>query len=423
MNKTWPRTASCVLLLAALTACGGGDGGAPPSGAIPAPTPTPTPTSPPLVPPSAQKDCTDATCPELTVAGDSYDMANGARSAFSGYADPSLTSDAAGTLWMAYSWPHLRDTVGGGQVAAIDTHLARSSDGGESWQFEQTLWATTAGRFSHPDGELGGVDLFETPSIHYAASVTGPARWFGARWAYFVGQNGRAGSSLRVQLLAASTPAGLATAPVVTLGSRDLNAQYPAEVKLHQLAAEVSDCQFWGEPGLYSQSGRLYVQLRCLRIGQTGLSIPTSNLYLFSADPARLSDQSSWQFHGKLAGADEGALFGGTGVNQGDIVELRDGKLGLIASPQFDSSGNSDLSNSKGCAIFEIGSLQSGRLARRADGRPVVRAFISSLALEPLGPGACAYHPSLSSGILQVKRVAPPGGGLQASIRRTGIHP
>lgn len=354
--------------------------------------------------------------------GDPYDMANGWRSAFSGYADPSLTRDADGGLWMAYSWPHLRPS-GAGQVAAIDAHLARSIDGGETWQFAQTLWATNTGRFSQPGGNLNGVDLFETPSIHYAPSVPGPTRWFGARWAYFFGEDGRAGSSLRVQLLAADTPAGLASAPAVTLGSRDLNAQYSADVELHRLASEVADCQFWGEPGLYSQAGRLYVQLRCLRIGQAGLSIPNSNLYLFSADPARLADQAGWQFHGKLAGAEEGALFGGTGVNQGDIVELRDGRLGLIASAQFDSGGSSDLSNSKGCAIFEIASLQDARLALRPHGRPVVRAFIRSRSLEPLGPGACAYHPSLVSGILQVKRVAPPGGGLQASIRRTGIHP
>lgn len=62
---------------------------------------------------------------------------------FRGDGDPSLEYDAGtGTLWMSYSWLNLFDIDPGPGVdnyGGVRTHLARSDDGGNTFQFVRSI--------------------------------------------------------------------------------------------------------------------------------------------------------------------------------------------------------------------------------------------------------------------------------------------
>lgn len=80
-------------------------------------------------------------CAPLTIQGDGpFLLPNGQPAPFSGFADPCLRRDPqTGTLWLTYSWPNNK-TSGAYSVPCVDTHLASSTDGGNTFSFQVPLW-------------------------------------------------------------------------------------------------------------------------------------------------------------------------------------------------------------------------------------------------------------------------------------------
>src|SRR5688572_28006192 len=76
-------------------------------------------------------------CPEVVLWGDPEATIGN----YHGFADPTLIRHPllADRMWLAYSWPHVR-SVSGVLVPAVDAHLARSDNGGQTFVYTSTLW-------------------------------------------------------------------------------------------------------------------------------------------------------------------------------------------------------------------------------------------------------------------------------------------
>ena len=81
----------------------------------------------------------DEACPEVMIEGDPFATLNSNPAPFRGYGDPSLEYDTdTDTLWLSYSWLSVLVTSGDGAPLidfGVETHLARSDDNGQSFQF------------------------------------------------------------------------------------------------------------------------------------------------------------------------------------------------------------------------------------------------------------------------------------------------
>ena len=133
---------------------------------------------------------TSTPCTEINLgATDPYSTTG----AFGGYADSTVRQDPlTGTLWMAYSWPHTipsgKPDVAGTQV--LDTHVAYSTDGGQSWTYKGALYTSQA--VANP--VTGNTDYTAHEVMNLLPQVVnGVTWWYGIHATYNVPQNSGGG--------------------------------------------------------------------------------------------------------------------------------------------------------------------------------------------------------------------------------------
>lgn len=398
-----------------LTACGG-------SSSTATDTSTPNPNPKPL-----NVDCKASDpCKTLAVAGDAPStLPSGLPSNFTGYGDPSVRRDpVSGRLWMAYSWLKVHVVSATQRPPGVDIHLARSDDGGASWQFDSVLWPST------PGTDLGGA-LAEGYNDHEVANLLplggASPRWVGARLDYFVpssgGFGGRPVNSFRIRIGVAETVQALASASFASLGGSATAAAWGVTQNLSALSPALANCRFYNEPALHWRAPTLYLALRCHAFDALGRpDVAASAITVFAATPdAGPATGWVWRYVGNLAAGVEAAEIGGVGVTQIELVSARDGKLLALLTPDAWSATLGDFVH-YGCRAVEVASLEPPRLARGADGKLVVRAQITASDLAPYGPGACAYDAAHRSGMLLVRRDMG-ASHFVGSMHTTEIHP
>ena len=246
--------------------------------------------NPPITQP-LQVDCVPGAvnCSELIVQGDPYyTLPSGGASAFNGYADPSIRKDPqSNTLWMSYSWPnmHINGTVA---IPGVDNHLAKSTDGGNTWTFVQILWPSVAGTNAPVPSQTGYMES-EASNI-LPVLENNVMTWYGVRVNYFIaniaGNNAVQNNSFQIKIAKAATVGDLSTAPSAILTSIGTNAAWPSDKNLNTLNAEVADVQIWNEPALYYENGTLYLTLVSFVYDNAGAPIMSrNNVYVFSTTP------------------------------------------------------------------------------------------------------------------------------------------
>ena len=167
-------------------------------------------------------DCLASNCPPIVIQGDGpAKLPNGTVSPFSGMADPSLRKDPdSNRIWLAYSWPNIHLMSPGSHVTSVDAHLAYSDDGGNIWKYDKALWPSIRTANKAGSNESGYMSE-ETPNLLPVRKGNG-LTWFGVRLAYFVPDAGikrRPVTSFQLNIMQASSPEALASAPYQTLGS------------------------------------------------------------------------------------------------------------------------------------------------------------------------------------------------------------
>jgi hypothetical protein len=336
----------------------------------------------------------DERCPELAIGGESEARIGGVASPFRGIGDPSLERDPdTGAVWLAYSW--LDVVVSAPQVAdfAIRTHLARSADGGRS--FERVGAANRIQRRPDARGRAGHW-LHEVPTL----ARVGPRDWRLA-WLRYFDPLGAAREYAEPRLVGvrAPEPAALGRTPEETLGAE----------------RSVPDCAGLTEPGLFAEDGQLWLAASCIVFSAGARRPERESLALFR------EARDGWVPAGALLSAADARALGGHRVEQADLARARDGSLLLFVTPIREGEDPSH----QGCVVLEVEDLAAARVRRGPDGRPFVRAVLAADG-NGLGPGMCTYDAASETGVLLVITrfdLARDPPDLRFSLRRTGFHP
>ncbi|MGH7710456.1 MAG: sialidase family protein, partial [Gemmatimonadaceae bacterium] len=365
-------------------------------------------------------DCTAANpaCPEIPISGDApYRLPDGSTSPVRGYADPSLRRDpATGTLWLAYSWPHLDFTPGTNTgTVNVDSHLARSVDGGLTWQFVRPLWL---GVPTVDDVGQSGYFNQETVSLAVRSAPTGSV-WYSMRHRYFT----RAGSdpritSFTINAATASSPELLVQAEEAQLGGDLTSAFWRVDFNLASLAADLRGCTFF-DPGIIWHNNALYLATQCILYGASGEAPERQFVAVFSTTAQGTARTWTWRYLGKLATYTDAVALGGQTLLQTDLALGNDGTLLAIFSP---SRPNTPVADHFGCRVVEIASLDPPRLARDLTGALRVRVVVTATDQLPTGPAACGYDPASATGLLIVRRDQS-RNQLAVTLNRTGLKP
>jgi hypothetical protein len=371
-------------------------------------------------------DCSRSSedCPLITIAGDSASAVK----SFTGFADPGMVADPADAakrrLYMAYSRldGRVATTASGGKagVPVTATHLARSDDGGSTWRYMATLWDSKL--TADPEGK-GPSSYFgsETPTLaaHRKGLFT---TWYSVRLSYFLepvtAYQPRYATSWVMRIAAAQglTPAALARAEEVQLGTNTTAAAYGPTVNVNALAPELGRCGMWNNPAIAFEAGRLHVITECLEFDGKTVSSERSRIVVLSTVPAGKPASWAWRYDGVIADRALAQELGGERLVSPAVMRGRDGALLLMVTPQVGRKPFGE-----GCTALELESLSPPRVRRDPAGKAIVRARQTADADETWHTGACTYDPNSASGIVTV--AATTSRGLQAELRATGLRP
>lgn len=274
-------------------------------------------------------------------------------------------------------------------------------------------------------GRRGWTD-HEVPNLLPVTDGGGATRWFAARLDLFVpageGLGSRPPASFRIALTSAATPAALATAPTGVLGSALTDDRCGVDQDLTALDGSLGRCALWNEPALHHAGGTLYLALRCLPLAHDGTpDVAASSIEVFATEPVGEPATWAWRHQGRLAGHAEAQELGADGLTQIDFARAADGTLLAILTPDDWSDEHREFVH-HGLRVVEVASLDDPRLARRGDGSLAVRAVVTASDLAPLGPGAGAYEPTATTGVVLMRREID-RASLVAGIHDTRVHP
>lgn len=375
-------------------------------------------------PPPVVNCATAGTCSAIAISGDSLDANPGT---FKGYADPTLAHDPAvsGRVWLAYSRPHVvagQDPAGNTvQMAAVRTRLARSDDGGATFQLVGTLWPDVAAADPEGSGEIGRISS-ETASLASITNAGGTTTWYGAHLRYFLrpqnGYNPNYATSWQVRIGAAASPDGLATAPETVLGVSTTAAAYQPAVRLDQLAGlPPQHCGMLNNPTLFTQNGTLYlvVELECLAFVGSTLDFANASTHVFATVPNGAPASWTWRHAGLLADHSLAVELADDTILQPDVSLAADGTPIMLITPAHADATAQVGTSGDGCVALELKSIDPPVLARDSAGKVVVRAQVSGSRV-----GACTHDRASATGIIAVSQDASGGNW---ALRSSGLRP
>jgi len=358
-----------------------------------------------------------AGCPELALLNDPPAEFDGVPQVFRGYGDPSLESDAAGDLYLSYTYLDVVIVSLNPLVAnkGHRTHLAKSEDNGRSFSFVQSMNEVTP--MNHPDtGEAGQIQ-HEVSTLMRQDDGSWQLLWL----SYFVpngNDDGRGdffyartaapsaqaldGTGIRAERVAA----GFATAP-----------SFDVEHVLSRELPELSDCAGFTEPALFSEGGRNYIATNCVSFEGTARRLERDRLVLLG------ETETGYSYLGVLLNRADAVALGGERLEQADLARARDGSLLLTVTP-IRAAPPVHL----GCIILQVEDLPSARLRRDATGHLLQRAVLSGDG-DVVGPGLCTYDALSDTGVIvTLWDVQPPAAvgappRVTLSLHATGVHP
>lgn len=360
-------------------------------------------------PPSVDCD-TSGNCPEISLTGDSPAPNPGV---FHGFADPALGHDpnVHGRIWLAYSWPHIVDghALDGKPVkmAAVSTHLARSDDGGQIFNFVDTLWPEYSLADPEGSGETGFISS-ETASL---ATMKDGARttWYGAHLRYFLeprtGYFPKYGTSMHIRIGAAASPQDLATADEAVLGVSTTASTYSPDVRLDQLAGlPIQHCAILNNPALYTENRTLYLIVECLAFVGNKQDFPNHSIQVFATEPMGGPSTWGWRYAGVLADHDLAVELGTDSLQQPDVSKGPNGKPIAIFTPAVIDSSVHVGTVGTGCVAIELESIDPPSLARDCNGNLKIQAEASGTGL-----GACTYCTESETGMVITRKASADG--------------
>lgn len=373
-------------------------------------------------PPPAITHCdTPGACPRVVLWGDPEAQSG----LFHGFADPALLRDPVvqSRIWLTYSYPHARLLLQGNgsivPVAAVETHLARSDNGGQTFVYDSDLWQSFDLDDPEGSGEHGLYNS-ETPSlatIHWGGGVVG---WYGAHLGYFMRPTGqytpKYATSYVIRISGATSLGGLARAPDAVLGLRSTASVYGADVLLDELAGVgVDDCAMLNEPSLFAVGTTLYLTAQCLAFAGGVEDFTRVTTRLYATTPQGLPHTWAWRHVGVLANHALAVELGAETLVQPFLTRAADGTILFAVALAHREPGAVVGTTGDGCVAIAVARLEPPELRRDCDQRLVLRAVATGSGL-----GSCAYDAASASGMLAHDKEIPDGPW---AIRRTYLRP
>jgi hypothetical protein len=351
----------------------------------------------------------DASCPEVTVAGDPHATIGGGPAPFRGYGDPSLEYDPdTSTLWMSYSWLDVLVTNPGPSQQidfGVRTHLARSDDEGASFAFVESLNESTP--ISHPDTSASGWASHEVSTM----AREGPGEWQ-TMWLTYFDPTGTPPFSDPYYQRALGTAPDSPGSPMNWARGKGTS---PSWGSLHNLSAEIpqlADCTAFTEPALFAYGGQTYLATNCVVFLDGVRQDAQERLVLLR------QEANGYTFVGNLLDGADAVDTGGTRIEQADIALSKMGEILLIATPIQEAQPNH-----LGCLAFEITDITAAEVLRDGAGKAVQLASITGED-STIGPGLCTYDANSETGVLMVLHILNTNPfDLEFSLRATGVHP
>lgn len=276
-----------------------------------------------------------------------------------GYFDVSIEYAEDGTGWLAYSRVEIPKHV--------ETHLARSTDGGQTWLYAGALNRSDEGSQTIDGVMQTGVWRYETPTLLYDPSDATSRRWKLFVQRYLSTPPHEKDNSLfgrgRIEYRDAPTPAGPWSAPVCLFG----NPQDGCRVDLNTLHPDLRNVSFYNEMGSIVADGIIYLSMDASATSSgLGRWEERKVVLIQSSDHGR-----SWSYVGTLTDyADASSL--GYLVLTGSSLVAEDGRLFLLITP----SGGKGLFRKNrghdGTLVLEFDDIRNARLKRDGEGELVV---------------------------------------------------
>jgi hypothetical protein len=355
----------------------------------------------------------DASCPEITVAGDPPAMLGGSPAPFRGYGDPSIERDpATGTLWMTYSWLDVLVTSPGPPPIidfGVRTHLARSDNGGASWIYVREINTTPS--ITHPDTSAQG-----WPSNEVSTLVREPLGGWQALWLTLFDPTGLAPEQAdrtdpHYVRSTATTPAALGDSSQPWARGYGTSASFGVMHDLSQLAP-LADCVAFTEPALFAAGGVTYLATNCVVFAGGVRQDAQERLVLLR------QDTGGYAYVGALLDGEDASDLGASRIEQADIALSQSGRVLLIATPIQNTEPQH-----LGCVVFEITDIAAAQVRRDGNG-DAVRLMQITGEDAGIGPGLCAYDAASSTGVVMVLHIQQSDPfDLEFSMRATGQHP
>jgi hypothetical protein len=342
------------------------------------------------------------------VNGDPYATIGGNPSPFRGYGDPSLERDPlTGTLWLSYSWLNVLVTnPGPSQLIdfGVETHLARSDDGGESFDFVEAV--NQMSPVTHPDSSAEGWESHEVSTLVNEGAGAWQMMWLN----YFDPPGTAPFFDARYERALGASPDAL-SAPTEWVRGNATSASWGSQHNLSTIP-QLSDCVAFTEPALFNQDGVTYLATNCVVYSGGVRQDAQERLVLLR------QETNGYSFVGNLLDGQDAVAAGGSRIEQADIALSQTGEVLLIATPIQAAQPNH-----LGCVVHEISDITTASVLRDAGGEAIRLATITGED-DTIGPGLCTYDAASETGVLMVLHVLNPSPfDLEFSMRATGFHP
>lgn len=280
----------------------------------------------------------------------------------SGVFDPALEYDSNGVGWMTYSWVDW--------PRYVETHLAKSTDQGQSWQFVTKLSTSSTEVFD--TNEV--VWRYETSTLVYDGGAPAAERWkyLAQRVPAPTASCSAAGCDALFQfstivLRTAPSPEGPWSAESCLFGK----AEWGCAVDINSLDLSLADNVAYNELGSLVVGDTLYLSLDSTTTNDGVGEWPLREVILLAS-----SDHGvSWRYVGTITDYDDAMALGYLTFTATSLVEEA-GRHYLLVSPAGATSAAETNKAHNGTLVIEFEDLSQAKLRRDAQGTLIVSRYV-----------------------------------------------
>lgn len=375
-----------------------------------------------------------AVTPTAVAAFSSFDAVTvlGDAGATSGIHDGSLLRQSGSEVWMAYSSVSYR-TSGGILIQDVSTSLARSTNGGSTFNFVRTLGAAGPAIVTDSDparsvcgaATCSGRWVYETPWLLDDSSDPDASRRYKVfAHKYFLSPGRATGATLyhlgAIVMWTAPSLNGTWSAETRLLGWNRTPAELLPVASNINAFSGAADCILLGEGGAAVTAAGIDLVFNCPFTA--GVATPQKIVLLRSTDHAQ-----SFQFVSTLLQPDDATSFGNAqyfsapSIIPGKSTPAGNGQV-LLVTPVISRtvSGGSAANYYSGCVVIPFADTEAGTLVRDNANLPLAIATLPA----PLTPvlinrlyGACAWDRGISATGILINDVLVPLQLDQAQFR------